>query len=229
MLNENKPRLITFDVYSALLDVQDGLTHIFAEASGLLPDKAGPVVAAWRAKQLEWAAVSNSLSCGRTLFRDCTRQSLNYVCARNGLGLDADIKERLVFAWDKLPLLPEANDAVTDLAAKGYQIAILSNGDQDMLEAVGGLFSVGFHHILSSETAGYYKPHPSVYALPEKLLGIACRDTLHVAGGANDVVGAVAYGMPCIWSNKFCDVLIDPFYAPNYEIEDLSNLADLLT
>ena len=64
-LNMNKPRLITFDVYSALLDVQNGMTQIFVEATSLLPDKAGSVVAAWRKKQLEWAAVSNSLGSSR--------------------------------------------------------------------------------------------------------------------------------------------------------------------
>jgi 2-haloacid dehalogenase len=224
----NKPRLITFDVYSALLDVQNGMTHMFADATSILPHKAGPIVAAWRTKQLEWAAVSNSLGRGRISFRDCTRRSLDYVCQRNSLCLNAKIKEQLIFAWDKLPLLPEADIAVAGLVAKGYQIAILSNGDQDMLEAVGGLFSVSFQHILSSETAGYYKPHPSVYALPDKLLGVACKDTLHIAGGANDVVGAVAYGMPCIWSNKFGDVLIDPTYAPICEIPNLSYLAGLL-
>jgi hypothetical protein len=42
----NKPCLITFDVYSALLDVQNGMTQIFAEANSLFPDKAGSVVAA---------------------------------------------------------------------------------------------------------------------------------------------------------------------------------------
>ena len=228
-LNMNKPRLITFDVYSALLDVQNGMTQIFVEATSLLPDKAGSVVAAWRNKQLEWAAVSNSLGSSRISFRDCTRRSLDYVCQRNGLGLNANIKEQLVFAWDKLPLFPEADIAVVGLVAKGYQTAILSNGDQEMLEAVGGLFSVSFQHILSSETAGYYKPHPSVYALPDKLLGVPCKDTLHIAGGANDVVGAVAYGMPCIWSNRFSDVLTDTTYAPVCEIPNLSRLADLLT
>ena len=97
-----------------------------------------------------------------------------------------------------------------------------------MLEVVGKQFSVGFDHIFSAETAGSYKPHPSVYGLPEKLLGITRQDTLHIAGGATDVVGTVAYGMPCFWSNKTGEVLVDPTFAPNYEIADLSNLGVLL-
>ena len=32
----------------------------------------------WRAKQLERAAISNSLTLARTSFRECTRQALGY-------------------------------------------------------------------------------------------------------------------------------------------------------
>jgi 2-haloacid dehalogenase len=223
-----KPRLITFDVYNALLDIQGGLTPVFSEATGLDRASAGPIVATWRAKQMERAAASNSLGLTRTLFRDCTRQALDYVCQRHGLELSGATKENLVFAWDQLSFWPETDAAVAAVKTMGYPIAILSNGDQDMLDALAALFSTKFDHVLSSQTAGYYKPHPAVYALPEKLLGIPRDETLHVAGGSTDVLGTVAYGIPCIWSNKTGDALLDPAYPPAHEISDLSKLAALL-
>ena len=221
-------KLIAFDVYSALLDIHGGLSSVFSETTGLDVATVRPMVATWRAKQMERAAASNSLEGARTSFRDCTRMALDYVCARYDLNLSADVKEVLVFAWDRLPLWPEADAAMTEVKAMGFRVAILSNGDQDMLEAVAGLFTASFDDVLSSETAGRYKPHPSVYALPEKLLGIAPAETLLVAGGHTDVLGAVSYGLACIWSNKTGDKLLDPDFPPEREIKDLSALGPLL-
>ena len=98
-----------------------------------------------------------------------------------------------------------------------------------MLEAVARNFSPNaFDHVLSSETAGHYKPHPSVYALPTTALGIARSDIVHVAGSANDVLGAIAAGLRCIWSNRHADRLLDPAYPPTHEIPDLTGVADLV-
>ena len=221
-------KLVTFDVYSALLDIHGGLTTAMSGATGLQREAVGPIVTAWRLKQMERAATSNSLGGPRTPFRDCTRMALDYVCARFDLDLGPDKREDLVFAWDRLPLWPEADDAVTAAKTMGFQTAILSNGDQDMLDAVAGLFRAGFDHVLSSETAGHYKPHPSIYALPERQLGVSAAETLHVAGSHNDVLGAIAYGLPCVWSNKTGDRLLDPSYPPHHELEDLSQLSAVL-
>ena len=40
-----------------------------------------------------------------------------------------------------------------------------------MLEKLSTTFNFNFDNILSTETNGYYKPHPSVYELPKKVLG----------------------------------------------------------
>ena len=221
-------KLVTFDVYNALLDIHSGLTSAFSNATGLPHDAVRPMVTIWRAKQMERAAVSNSLRGQRTSFRNCTKLALDYVCARFDLRLSDEIKKDLVFSWDRLPLWPEADSAVSAAKAMGFRIAILSNGDQDMLDAVAGLFATKFDDVLSSETAGHYKPHPTVYALPQRLLGISPAETLHVAGGHIDVLGAVAFGVPCVWSNKTGDRLLDPAFPPDYEIDDLSGLKALL-
>ena len=220
--------LITFDVYSALLDIHGGLSQVLSEATDLALETVRPLVATWRIKQMECAAASNSLERARMSFRDCTRLALDYVCARHDLALSAQAKEGLVFAWDRLPLWPEADAAMTETKAMGFRIAILSNGDHDMLEAVAGLFTTSFDNVLSSESAGRYKPHPSIYALPQELLGVAPAETLHVAGGHTDVLGAVSFGLPCVWSNKTGDKLLDPAFPPDHEIKNLSDLTPLL-
>ncbi len=222
------PSLVTFDVYMALLDIEGSLTPVVSETLGLPQEKAAGFVRNWRAKQMERAAISNSLEQERTSFRDATGMALDYVAARNGIVIPADTRDALILGWDALQPWPEADAAVAAVKAKGYATAILSNGDQDMLDAVAGNFTATFDHVLSSETAGKYKPHPAVYDLPTTVLGIAKGDVLHVAGSANDVLGAVAAGMACAWSNRHGDRILDPRYPPTHELSDLSGVPDLL-
>lgn len=153
--------------------------------------------------------------------------ALDYCVARNNLGISPAQRRGLVLAWDKLKPWPEADAAIAAVRAKGCQSAILSNGDQDMLDAVAERFSANiFDHILSSETAGHFKPHPQVYDLPATVLGIARHDTIHVAGCANDVLGCIAAGVRCIWSNGQADKLLDPSYPATLEIADLTGVAE---
>jgi len=76
--------------------------------------------------------------------------------------------------------------------------------------------------------AGHYTPHPSVYALPEKILGVARDAGLHVAGSGNDVLGARLAGLRCAWSNRGGDLVIDPAVRADHEMRDLSGLLDIL-
>ena len=153
---------------------------------------------------------------------------LDYVAAGLGIEIEKDIRETLIMAWDRLAPWPEADNVVAAVKHKGYATAILSNGDQDMLEAVASKFDAGFDHILSSEKSGKYKPHPAVYALPEIELGIAKKDVLHIAGSPNDVLGAVHAGVACLWSNRNGDCLLDPAFPPLAEVGDLTGILDML-
>jgi len=110
----------------------------------------------------------------------------------------------------------------------GVPVAILSNGDQSMLEATTTRFDARFDHVLSAQTAGVYKPHPDIYALPEKLLGVERSRVLHVAGGPNDVLGAIAFGMPCVWSNRRSEALVDSRFPPIETFSDLNGVVSYL-
>lgn len=223
------PKLVTYDVYMALLDIEGSLVPVVADALGLPRDSATAFVRLWRAKQMERAAISNSLGAARTPFRQCSAMALDYCLAREGLAPTPDVRWSLVLAWDTMRPWPEADAAIAAVKAKGCATAILSNGDQDMLEAVARQFAPGaFDHVLSSETAGHYKPHPAVYDLPTKALGIAKADVLHVAGSANDVLGAIAAGMRCVWSNRHGDRVLDPAFGPTHEVASLADVAALI-
>jgi 2-haloacid dehalogenase len=222
------PKLVTFDVYMALLDIQGSLCLQVGDVFGLDGGDASAFVTHWRAKQMERAASSNALGLGHTPFRDCTAMALEHSCARFAVEASTDIRESLVNAWGELNPWPEADDALAAVKARGCSIAILSNGDTATLISVARQFRTPFDYVLSAESAGNYKPHPSVYALPARILGVPVADTVHVAGSGNDVLGSIAFGMRCIWSNRTGEAPIDPRYPPTHEVRGLNEVAERL-
>lgn len=220
------PSLITFDAYSALLDFEGGLVPAMRDVCGT----ADPVllVRLWRAKQLEYAQISNSLQRERISFRTLTRRSLRYVLARAGLSFSDAYVEELVRAWDRIPLWPEAATALGALRTRGFTLGLLSNGDEEMLKEVAGHDGVVFDHVFASDHAGYYKPHPAIYALPTQMLGLPAGEVLHVAGSSTDVLGAKLSGLQCAWSNRASDRMLDPDVLPDYEMRDLSGLMEIV-
>ena len=42
-------------------------------------------------------------------------------------------------------------------------------------------------------------------------------DVWHVSGSGNGVIGAGSFGIDCYWSNRDCDKLGDPTFAPKRE------------
>lgn len=220
------PALITFDAYAALSDYRSSLLPVVETISGLDRALASNFLELWRTRQLGVAALSNALQGERISFRTCTALALDYALRRHGLAVDVCVREQLVSAWYPLAPWPEADEVLAALAAKGYPLAILSNGDQDMLEALAAQLATPFQHIFSSEQCGLYKPHPGVYAIPTETLGI--EHYLHVAGSANDAIGATAAGVTCYWSNRQDDCVVLPDYAPDHQGPDLKGLLEII-
>jgi 2-haloacid dehalogenase len=218
-------RLITFDVYTALFDVAGSLAPRVVAALGLTGD-GRDLVQVWRRKQLEYAQLSNSLGRGRVPVRVITRRALDYALAQGGVDAAEPTREALVAAWDALSPWPEAEAVLAEVRARGYTTGLLSNGDADMLAALAARLSIAPAHVFASEEAGAYKPHPAVYDLPLQALNLKPGDVLHVAGSATDVMGARSAGLPCAWSNRARDRVLDQALRATFEFADLRGLLD---
>lgn len=99
-------------------------------------------------------------------------------------------------------------------------LAVLSNGDREMLRALLTTLPVVFDHVVSTE-GGRFKPHPSVYSKALDMMGVRAEELLHVAGSATDAMGATAVGIRTIWVNRSGDAVIDPRFSPAHEVADL--------
>lgn len=227
MPQEKHYRLVTFDVYTALFDIEKSLRGLVSETLGISFDSL-TFVRAWRRKQLEYALISNSLQQKRISFDLITRRALDDTLARSKSNLPEPSRMQLVNAWQSLQPWPEAPFVLDALKARGYTLGLLSNGDIAMLQALLKKLPPVFDHVFSSEQAGYYKPHPSVYTLPLQALQVHANQVLQVAGSATDALGTKAAGLSCAWSNRNHEPLIDPTYPVDYDMPDLSQLLEIL-
>ena len=212
----------------ALVDIQGSLTPAVAEALLISKETAFDFVNLWRVKQMERAALSNSIAHGHKSFKDCTGLALNYVIQNKNLRISEIMRKKLINLWNDLTPWPEALSVTQELKFLGYEVAILSNGDHQMLKNIAKKFENCIDHILSAELAQKFKPHPSVYELPIAHLGFTKNEILHVAGSPSDVIGARAFGIKCYWSNRSNDRVIDEVFKANYEDHDLNGIVKIL-
>ena len=227
MPTHNRYRLITFDVYTALFDVEGSLTPIVRDVVGPYID-ALALMRTWRRKQLEYALISNSLQQGRVPFRQITQRALDYALAQADVSVTQATQQNFIQAWFVLRPWPEVPEVLKAVKAKDYSIGLLSNGDSDMLNALRDRLPPVIDHVFASEQVGHYKPHPSVYALPLQTLRLAANDMLHVAGSATDVMGTKAAGLSCAWSNRRQERVLDPQLQADHEFADLNGLLEIL-
>jgi 2-haloacid dehalogenase len=228
MLPTHHPyQLITFDVYTALFDVESSLIPIVQQA---LASDLEPLafVRLWRRKQLDYALIDNSLAQGRSSFWSLTQRALDYSLSQFKAASTESSHQTLMQSWLHLQPWPEAFEVLNVIKTRGHPIGLLSNGDHSMLLSLKDRLPPVIDHVFASEQAGHYKPHPSVYALPLQLLHLNALDVLHVAGSATDVTGTKAAGLACAWSNRQRDRVTDRRYQPDYEFADLRGLLEIV-
>jgi len=221
-------KLVTFDLYAALVDLEGSLVPELEKVIGETDQDLVSVFRNWRASQGYYLLINNSLNKGHVSYDYITMMCLEYALAKAGITIRDDEKRQLVDAWLQLKLWPEAKSVLLEVKRRGYPIGILSNGDTEMIAKVQKGFGISFDYIFAADQAGAYKPSPQLHNLPLKQLSLNGKDVLHVAGTVHDVIGTKAVGLTCVWSNRSGDAILDPAHAPDYITKDLTGVLDLV-
>lgn len=219
-------KLITFDMYSATLDINGSSTQLIQEILNVDKESAQIFFKEWRSQQWNYLLLNNSMRNGFKSYSQITETILDYTVQKQNLKMDEKVKEELMNVWINFKPWPEAKTVLSQIKKMGYEIGMLSNGDTKMLAPLAEQCGVEFDYIFSAEQAKCYKPNPKIYQLPLEILNIKKEEMLHVAGSVFDVMGAKSAHMNCAWSNRFNDIVLDDVYRPDY---NMKNLIDLLT
>jgi len=218
-----------FDQYGTVVDMQAGLTEAAApylKAKGWAgnPDS---LVTWWRRTHFENSMIDALLGREHTSYREIGQRSLAHVLERAGIGYTMDEVRALVAQIERLAPFPEVPAALARLKTR-YQLAVLSNGDPDMLEAASGHHGIAFDAVISVAVARAFKPHVATYTKAAEILGVRLPAVLFVANHAFDCIGAKSAGM----RTAFIDRRRRPFgvtpHQPDLIVPTMRELADLL-
>jgi 2-haloacid dehalogenase len=218
-----------FDQYGTVVDMQSGLTEVaapFLKAKGWTGDPSA-FVTWWRRTHFENSMIDALLHREHTPYREIGHRSVAHVMDRAGIKHTMDDVRYLVAQIEKLRPFPEVPAALARLQTR-YKLAVLSNGDPDMLEAARAHHKIPFDAVISVAVANAFKPHVATYTRAAEMLGVRMDQVLFVANHAFDCIGAKSAGM----RTAFIDRRRRPFgmtpHQPDIIVPSMTALADEL-
>jgi len=207
-------RWATFDCYGTLIDWNAGIGDVLERLFGVehapqLLERYHELEPEVEAEQYRPYATVLTLTLER-LARDV------------GHGLPEGESGALAQSLPDWPPFAEVPPALTELRRRGWQLAILSNSDRDLIEASARRIGVPFDLTVVAEDVGSYKPAHGHW---ERFLELttAERDTcVHVAASVfHDIAPATELGLTSVWINRLDEPHDD---RPARELADLAAL-----
>lgn len=222
-------RTCVFDAYGTLFDVAGAAREAAAAAGGGRLAGLWPALASdWRLKQLQYTWLRAVMG-AHADFWQVTQDGLDWALEARGLGDDADLRDRLLDLYRRLPAYPEVPAMLAALKAAGFGTAILSNGAPAMLAdavasaGIGGLLD----DVLSVEAVGIFKPARAVYDLVGARFGVAPDEVLFVSSNGWDAAAGAAYGFRTAWVNRAGEPVDRLPGRPHHVLSDLAGIPAL--
>jgi len=185
--------LVTFDLFSALVDSRTGASRVLAEIAlehgwDVTGDRLYVV---WDAHN---KASQRDLDTWVPFAEHCRRAlAATYVEFRRAADADSDTEHLLATVGD-WPLWPDVAEELPRIAGR-HQVGILSNVDDDVFARTRVADLVDDHAVLTSERLRAYKPAREIYLRARERAG---GELVHVATSARDVRGALEAGIDVI-------------------------------
>jgi 2-haloacid dehalogenase len=179
----------------------------------------------WRSKHIEYTW-HHSLTRTAATFWRLAERSLDFAIATTGVVVGDEVRAGLLATYRAMPPYPEVREVLSALKQQGAVIAILSNGDPDMLaDATAAADLDGmFDAILSVAAVGCFKPARPVYQLASDHLGCRPEEISFQSSNRWDIAGAKAFGFYCVWVNRTRAPDEYPELAPDRVVGDLHGL-----
>jgi 2-haloacid dehalogenase len=210
-------RWATFDCYGTLIDWNGGLS---AALAGVFGEGADVPRLLSRYHELEPRIEAERYRTYREVLDLC----LAGIAVEEGRALADGERTALSDSLPEWPAFPEVPAALRELQGRGWNLAILSNCDRDLIAASLPRLGVRFDRVIVAQDVGSYKPDHRHWERFRELTGAAPERHVHVGASLfHDVAPACELGIPSVWVNRLGE-RADP--VPDREIPDLSGLAD---
>ena len=211
-------RWATFDCYGTLIDWERGIMDAFA---GLWPDADTRALLATY-HEIEPQVQTDSGAEYTRVLGDCLRS----VADRHGLELRDGDRDALSTSLPEWPPFSEVPDALTELTARGWKLAILSNTDPPLLDASVRRIGVDVDLRITVAQSGSYKPAHGHWDTFFSATDADRAGHVHVAASLyHDIAPCAELGLRAVWINRLDETTDLPVAA---ELTDLRTLPDVL-
>ena len=222
----SRPVALAFDVYGTLVDP----VRIWRKLEEYLPhQEAVRVAEVWRRKQLDIAFRLTVMERYET-FSWCTRKGFDFALRETGQHLDEKQRDDVLAQYADLEVFEDVVPGLDLLASQGHELAVLSNGDPGMLDAVLTQSGLGgyFQHVISVEEVQAFKPSPRVYRHAAQRLSREPGEVCLVSSNPFDDIGAEAAGLRAAWVDRTGGIFEADGEPPEIIVTSLSQLAAVL-
>ena len=216
-------KAIIFDAYGTLFDVNSAAE----KCKGKIGHKWENFANYWRTTQLEYTWLRSLMNRHKD-FWEVTEDSLDK--SMKAFSIDISMRNELLNLYKKLPPYSEVKKVLNSLKEKKYKIAILSNGTPSLLNelVISNNLANIFDDIFSIEEVKVYKPDSKVYNIPINKYQINKDEAAFLSANTWDVSGGGNFGYNSIWVNRNKNIFDNLDYEPKNEIENLTQLLDIV-
>jgi 2-haloacid dehalogenase len=206
-------RWATFDCYGTLIDWNGGIGRELGRLFGAV--RGGELVHTYHELEPQIQREDPSRS-----YRDVMAVALARLGAPVG---EQDALGRSLSEWDPFPEVPAALEEARE---RDWRLAVLSNTDQDLLQASLARIGVEFELTVVASEIGSYKPSPAHWDEFFARSGADRASHVHVAASLfHDIAPASTLGLRTIWINRLGEEA-EP--QPDVELRSLAGLAESL-
>jgi 2-haloacid dehalogenase len=220
--------ICVFDAYGTLFDFNSAV----ARHRAAIGPKADALSDMWRSKQIQYTWLRNGMG-AYAKFWQVTGEALDHCLAAHGIedrGVRDKLRVKLMGAYLALAPFPEVPAMLDRLKRAGVRLAILSNGNPEMLDPMVAACGLAdrFEAVLSVDAAHVFKPDPRVYRLVEARCGVKPDKVCFLSSNCWDAHGAAHFGFSTVWVNRAGAPDDNLPGALAGQIRDLSHLPALL-
>ena len=228
MLDFTQFQLLSFDCYGTLIDWESGifsaLWPILVAHGKSIPDHEFLNVYS----ELEAEAEQGEYRCYREVLQSVVRG----FGARLGFKPSEAQTHSLPDSVPNWRPFPDTIEALRRLKAR-YQLAIISNVDDDLFAATARRLEIAFDHVITAQQARAYKPSSPIFHLAQQRTEVMPARWLHVGQSIyHDVIPARALGIATAWVNRpsprpGAGAAKAASGQPDLEVPDLKTLAQM--
>ena len=223
---------LTFDIFGTVLDLAGSLIPPLDDLLNQCPNteqlNGKDVWAQWRHRQRIEQYQDNLLMLGHSGYLNVKKRALLYTLRSMKVDFKTTQIDEFMNSYNHLIPFSDAITSLEKLKTK-FKIVMLSNGEHSYLEKLAAEnIGIEFDSIYSAETAGQFKPHPSVYRLAANSLNLEPNQIMMVAAHSFDILGARHSGYRGAYVDRYDLPYDESKFIPDITVSNFDELCQEL-